>query len=537
MHRWQAFWTAAILALGSLTLQAAQPPNPAVVARQVDQLLQEELPELSSVAQGRCDDATFLRRVYLDLVGRAPTADEISWFLLDTSPDKRRQVVAELLNSPEYGQHWAGYWRDVVFYRASDPRARVGVESFERFMAEALNRNVSWDKIATEIITATGDVRQRGATGLILAQMGDAELIAAEVSRIFLGIQVQCAQCHDHPTDRWRRQQFHELAAFFPRTKIRPMRTAQGRTFVVFSLERPVRGRRRLRWRLEHYMPDLNNPQAEGTLMRPKFFLTGRSLPPGTPDLVRRRTLAQWITSPRNRWFAKAFVNRMWYELVGRGFYEPVDDLGPDRKPVAPRTLNRLCRGFIDSGYNIKWLMAVICTTEAYQRALGPQDSAQQVAFASGTATRLHADQVWQVLRDLLQPVAGISPRRNTPAGRARLVAAARRQFRQIFGFDPSTPADEVQGSIPQALFLMNNPFLQRVMSARPGTMLGQLLREFPDNEPAVRELYLRVLSREPKPSEMEKALAYIHQVGDRAEAFEDLLWALVNSTEFLHRR
>ncbi len=524
---------AVLSAVGPVTARADQAPDPAQMAQRLDQQLQAELPQYASVEAGRCNDETFCRRVTLDVAGRLPTVEELSLFALDPGSDKRRELVRQLLASPEYGRRWGRYWRDVVFYRSSDVRALRAAGAFEDFMADRLNRNEPWDRIVREILTATGEIHLDGATGLIMAQLGEPEPVAAEVSRIFLGIQIQCAQCHDHPTDRWKREQFHHLAAFFPRVRVRPVAAAGGRSFLVMSVDRPLRLRGR-RVKIEHFMPDLDDPQAPGKLMRPEFFLTGQSLPVGTPDQQRRRRLADWMTSKQNPWFAKALVNRMWHELVGRGFYEPVDDMGPDRQPTAPKTLELLAQGFRDADYNLKWLVETICLTQAYQQAVhNPQSSqSEEVPFARGCPTRLRPDQLLTTLQQVLLVELQATPRRRGGFN----ARAAQRRFSLTFGFDPSVSQDQIEGSIPQALFLMNSP-ITRAMTARPGSMLAQLLRQYPDDAEAVEELYLRCLARRPRQSEKQKALAYIRRVGDRAEAFEDLLWVLVNSTEFLYRR
>ena len=198
-------------------------PNPTKTADQVDRLLAAETgspttgsPTTGSPAQTIpvAADEVYLRRVFLDLVGQPPTVDDVLAFSFDTDPHKRAKIVEQLLQDDGYGENWAHYWRDVLMYRRTDERALLVTGAVERFLTEELNRNTPWDKIATAFITSTGDARERGDTALIMAQFGKPEDVVAEISRIFMGIQIQCAQCHDHPTDRWKREQFHELAAF-----------------------------------------------------------------------------------------------------------------------------------------------------------------------------------------------------------------------------------------------------------------------------------------------------------------------------------
>lgn len=526
--------------LGTLQLAivvAAERPGPIQTAIAVDRQLAEEI-QLSTASQ-LCSDEVFLRRATLDILGRNPTVEEITAFALDPAPAKRADLVGKLLADTAYGENWGRYWRDVIMYRRSEDRALLASAALQEFLASELNKNTPWDQIATAFITAEGNVVEEGATGLFMAQQGRPEETTAEIARIFLGIQIQCAQCHDHPTDRWKREQFHELAAFFPRVSVRPVRDSQGRAFEVVGDDTFRRFGRamndnRFRGTAEHHMPDLEDPSADGKLMQPKFFLTGQTLKLGAKDQDRRQTLSDWLTDKDNPWFAKALVNRLWSELVGEGFYEPVDDMGPDRECNAPKTLDLLASRFAASGYDVKWLMATIMTTDAYQRRSDTRRAPDQQPFASSVAQRLRSDQLYNNLIATL----GVP---DSSAGRGRgaygLARTPRLLFSAVFGYDPSNPRDEVSGSIPQALAMMNSPVINSAISARGRTTLAQLVSEIKDDRALVVELYLRTLARQPSESEITTSLTYIKEVNDRAEAFEDLQWALINSTEFLHRK
>lgn len=492
----------------------------------------------SVVPAPQVDDAAFLRRVRLDITGDIPTPDEIRQFIADPAEDKRLQLVRQLLEDEKYGQNWARYWRDVIFYRKIEARAQLAAGAMEADMAEWLNDNVPWDDIAAEFITATGDVRENGATAIIMAQDGRTEEVTAEMSRIFLGMQLQCAQCHDHPTDRWKREQFHELAAFFPRLGVRNSKTATERTFVVFANDRPFRRRPKAnadrRPTPEHRMPDLEDPAAPGKLMEAKFFLTGDSLETGTSDAARRLQLAAWLTE--SPWFAKAFVNRMWTELVGEGFYETVDDLGPDREVRAAAALELLAEEFRQTGYDQKWLIETICSTEAYGRQSRPRREPGEPLWTAGVAQPLRADQLLNAVLSVLG-VDEPTGRRGQRRGGPRYNQGPRMGFNQTFGYDPSDARDTVSGTIPQTLALMNSPQINRRLEARRGSILGRLLAENTDDERLVTELYLRTYSRFPNETELTRAVDYLASLGDRAEAAEDLTWALINSAEFSHRR
>mgnify|MGYP001311032373 CR=1 FL=1 len=519
--------------LGIASLPAAQ-PVPARIAERIDTALTKELFASESELAPRTDDLTFVRRVWLDLVGDIPSPEELTTFVIDPQANKREQLIAKLLDDPHYGQNWARYWRDVVFFRALDERSQIAATAMEADLAKWLNESRPWSEIATEFITSTGDVNQNGATAIMMAQDGQTEETTAEVSRIFLGIQIQCAQCHDHPYDRWKREQFHELAAFFPRIAVRPSLSFTRRSFEVVGSDRfgrrPPKNERFPT--AEHLMPDLENPQAPGTKMEPKFFLTGASVPWGTTDAERRLQLAQWLTA--NEWFATAVVNRMWAELVGEGFYPTVDDIGPDRTPVAPTAVKLLSRKFAESGYDLKWLIKTICLTEAYQRESRPARGTEGTPFAANVPQRLRSDQLFNSLLSALDSSEELSLRAR-PQRMAQF--SPRGRFADVFAYDPSISREEAVSSIPQVLALMNSPEVNQAVSLNRRNVLEELVNEIPDDEQLTTELYLRCLSRPPTAAEIAAVAEYRSESSNRGEVFVDLAWSLLNSAEFQHRR
>lgn len=606
--------TAYLVVLTCVTATAAEPPQPRDVAATVDRLLEAEFARRGVAPAPLCTDEDFLRRVTLDLAGTIPTPREVTYFGLDPSPDKRSRKIDQLLTSEEFSRTWAAYFREVVFSRATEARARIAQQAFEDWLADQLQNNRHWDEITTDILTATGNVQENGAAAMIFAHTGQPDELAGEISRVFLGIQIQCANCHDHPYDAWKRRQFHELAAYLPRIQVRQELQSRPPVFTVVSadfLERQERARNQFspeqvfrmldrnrdgrvtkaeatqagplaarfepllqladkdkdgalsleewlearnqaperpgRGSAEYYMPDLENPAARGTLIEPKFFVDGSHLPAGADDLERRSALAAAITDPRNPWFARAFVNRIWTELLGEGFYNPVDDLGPQRTCVYPEVLEALCQGFVAHDYDIHWLFRAITNTRAYQRAVGDrQPGDESPPFASAVPTRLRSDQIYHAVQRVLgveglvgrgrgvgMLAGGNNPFLQQLAGRD----PGRFAFFQLFNFDPSTPQDEILGTIPQALFLMNSPLVQQFISANSGTVLAQLLREYPDDADALSELYLRVLSREPTHEEVVICREHISASSTRQQAYEDILWSLLNSSEFLTKR
>ena len=544
MTCFRPYLTLAVLAIVSpLSALGADPP--AAVAARADELLASETGATSGKVKPAAvaDDEIFLRRVTLDLHGRLPNVAEITAFSLDPSADKRTVVVKKLLADPRYGENWSRYWRDVIMYRATEQRAQLIAGVLTDYLRDSINSNKPWSEVATDFITAKGDGLEQGETALIIAQEGKPEETVAEISRIFLGVQIQCAQCHDHPTDRWKREQFHELAAFFPRVSSRVILTPDNRSITVavaeFGNEPIERNGNRVRGSAEHRMPDLKDPAARGTLMTPVLFATGDRLNGSKSDAERRGTLAQWITKPENPYFAKALVNRLWSELVGEGFYEPVDDIGPDRTCDAPQTLEHLATAFAATNYDVKWLFETIMATQSYQRASRSRRTPDQPAFTANVPQRLRADQLYDNVLAALgsrEPTFFGGPAMAGPG--ARFNRGPRQSFAAVFGYDPSERRDEVSGTIPQALTMMNSPLFSGLINARSSrTALGKMLAEIKDDKALISELYLRTLAREPSQKEIDTCLAHIASVKDRADAFEDIHWSLLNSTEFLYRR
>jgi hypothetical protein len=245
-----------------------------------------------------------------------------------------------------------------------------------------------------------------------------------------------------------------------------------------------------------------------------------------------------------NPWFATAFVNRIWSELVGEGFYEPIDDIGPDRTPSAPKTVEFLSRSFAENGYDVKWLFRVICSTDAYQRESRPRRETDGTPFAATIAQPLRSDQLFNAILtaaevDESAQINGRGRRRPdkgmNPYGRN---ATVRQAFEVAFGFDPSDPRETITSSIPQALAMMNSARINLAVRAIGNeTVLGRLLEEIDDDGALVDELYLRTLSRPPTKDELKTARLYFRTSKNRTAVAEDLFWALLNSSEFSHRR
>jgi hypothetical protein len=588
----------------------------AAVASAVDKMILQNLTESGTQAAPRTSDEDFLRRIHFDLAGTIPSAKEATLFGLEPDPQKRDKIIDRLLQSEDYAHNWAEYWRDVIFLRATDMRARAVQGVFEKWMSDQIRENRGWDKIVTALITASGPVYDHGETALIFAHAGQAEEVAAETSRIFLGIQIQCANCHDHPTDKWKRQQFHQLASFFPRVTVRRMKgSADPRAYEVASYDEPAANGKgkgkgkgakaanlmehpeRLFARFdhnhdgkitraevkntqfekpfeklllnadankdgaltlkeikemplpggnkrptaEHYMADLKNPSSKGTKMEPVFFVNGKRPKSGLADEDRRQALAKYLTANSDPWFARAYVNRIWSELLGEGFYMPIDDMGPQRQARMPEVLDLLADAWIANNYDMQWLFRTIARTETYQREIRPKDPSVESppVFAASSPKRLRADQLFNAITKVLG-IEGVDPKESEhpgDGGKKKPPRSPRAQFSFLFGYDPSTSQDDLTGNVPQALFMMNSRLINGLIHAQGKNRLATILSEYPENKDAVREVYVLTLAREPSEKEEQTCLSYVKGVGSRQEGFEDVMWSLMNSSEFLSKR
>lgn len=497
---------------------------------EIDGLIAKELQESKIAPAPLTSDEQFIRRVYLDLTGQLPVPADVDEFLVDRDLQKRGHLIDRLLATDEYARHWARYWREVVSARLVENRPGLA-QGFEEWMFEELKKNRSWSQIATAMITAEGEIRfddldKNGAAYFLAAHRGgDADNErAAETSRVFLGIQIQCAQCHDHPSDQWKRVQFHELAGYFARMRERPVRGSDGKKVVGFELVSAPRG--------EHEMPSKEDPKK--TFLTYPRFLDGYGPPATAADQERRRVLARQIVSRGNYWFAGAYVNRIWGVLMGQSFYEPVDDMGPKKEAIFPGVLTRLTGAFRGSEYDVKQLFRDVMNSDTYQRQIRlSEGSDQHLHFAAAYPTRLSADALWESVVNVLGRF-GPPPREPRKAKAPQGLEAF---FKLEFSIDPSLKADEVEGSVAQALFMMNNPTVNQKMRAQGSNLLGRILMAYPDDAEALDMLYLRTLARRPTERELSRCRKHITTASSRADGFEDVLWALMNSTEFQTKR
>jgi len=502
-----------------------------LTSNELDALLAERLAENGLETGERISDQRFLRRLAFDLTGRPPTPEALEAFLDDerASTEKRAAQIDDVLASSAFGEAWGVYWSDTIRHRVPPPELTFLIyNEFEAWLAEQLNANRPWDGIVRDLLTAKGKVADDPSTTFVAFHQANPTKLGAETARIFLGLQLQCAECHDHKFDHWKREQFHGLAAFFGRTQAKLAQKRAGPT-VVKSRDKG-----------EYKTPNLEDPTKPGEPTAPTF-LDGEGLPLGAGDEQRRSLLAEAVTDPDNPWFARAYVNRIWARLIGRGFYDPVDDMAAYQPHQWPEVHDALAAHFVATGYDIKDLFRLIVSTEFYQRRLPDIRNGRRLAEGTARPRRLSAEEVFLALEQALE-IPIITPPEVKPTKAIRFPPppkSTKDLITERFDFDPSVCPDQISRTMGQAMMIMNNEQIQARVDADPdsGTPLARLLQQESDDEAVIRALWKRTLAREPSEREIQIGLEHVEAVGDRGAAFEDLLWSLINSAEFTTRR
>lgn len=505
---------AAGLAVASGADQPAEPRASAVDSAAVARFIDERIdgpPAPGRPAPPLADDAEFLRRVSLDLVGVIPSAEKVAAFLKDADPKKRARVIDDLLTDPRYGFHQADRWESLLMIRDSTNKRLKG-EPLYRWLADRFHRNQPWDRLVSDLLTATGTQEENGASTFFIA-LRTPEKLTDQTTRLFLGVQLQCAQCHDHPFDRWKRADYWSMAAFFSKVRAGGRKVGLAK-YGVESVNEEGLGKKA--------------PPVESEQILPPRFLGGDrpSLASGKPY---RPALAAWMTAGDNPFFARAMVNRTWSDFFGRGLINPVDNLSPSSPASHPELLDGLASRFAAGGFDLKALIRGICNSRAYQAPSRPAaDSGEGPASYERMVVRPMTP---EQLFDSLSTVLGtMNPSREAAKGKKRGQPTANRAgFVAFFDApDGAEPTDYTVG-IPQVLQLMNSPQLNGEAS-----LVGKLTKAGLPAAEAVERLYLTTLSRMPTAAEVAILTGFLAKPERTPrEALEDVLWVLLNSSEF----
>ena len=490
----------------------------------IDEQVWQKLARLRLTASEPALDHTFLRRVFIDIIGRVPTADEAKQFLDDPSPNKREVLVDHLLAQPDYAEHWANKWADLL---RPNPY-HVGIKSvlnYDAWIRDAFRKNKPYDQFVRELVSAKGGTWRNGSTNMFRNRREPDELTTI-VSQLFLGIRLECAKCHHHPFEKWAQDDFYSFAAYFSRI---------GRKGTGISA--PISGS-------EEYVFTGKSGQVlhPGTqkVMEPRpLFGNSPALPPETDP---RDVLAAWITSRDNSFFAQVMVNRVWMDLMERGLVEPVDDLRASNPPSNGPLLEALAIDFRDNGYDIKKLIRRITTSHVYGLSSVPNDR-------NSSDTRNYSRHYRQRLRGevLLDSISQITGTTDTfaaaaPGTLAKELWTVRIEslFLDAFGRpdeNQDPPCERTsEPTVVQVLHLMNSENLYSKVTTDNGVAAQLAKTELP-TAAVVESLYLSIYSRRPTEAESKTAVAlFVAEGVVRRQVIEDLMWALLNTPEFVFK-
>lgn len=541
----------------------------------IDRILKEEHEATGFAVAKETPDAVFVRRVYLDIIGRTPTYDELMAYLKDESKDRKERLVNELLASEDYGEHWANIWNDLI--RLTGPNAqRSPLGEMRAWFEKEFNRNRPWNEMVHDLIAANGRSDENGAVNFVISKRvrGMETTVTSTLTKLFLAVQSQCTECHNHPWNEWKQNQFHGIDAFFLGTRVQEVRvTAPNGRLVTDHWELSEVPYQQLsekgkyfedRAALSFYVtPTYIDGRDVGALRRgeparPKNYdpLKGPGAENFTfrfddqlgdvnagQEVYLRQELAKVITANDNVYFAQAIVNRLWYNYFGHSFVKNVDDFdnGQD-EPTIPTLLDRLSKDFRAHGYDLKRLTRWICTSEAYALASQPPGFARvnkgspdawkdTVGFFTFMLCKpMTPEQLYDSVMALTQ-YHKTSRTEDTSAERSRFV----QEFRRTFGSDQlATTMPTFDGTITQGLMMMNSDLMTKATSAVPGTFLHRLVQD-PNmsDKDRVEAIYLTALGRTPSGPEATEIGNIFREAGQK-EALEDVLWAVLNSGEFV---
>ncbi len=489
----------------------------------IDDLVWKKLEQAGVLPSAPAEDSEFLRRAYLDVIGRLPNSDEVRAFLSDATPDKRRQLIDVLLQRPEYADHWANKWADLLRPNAH----RVGIKAalnFDCWLRDAFRQNKPYDHFVRELVTAEGSTWRNGATAFFRDRRSPEE-VTAMVSQLFLGVRLDCAKCHHHPFEIWSQDDFYGLAAYFARIGYK----GEGISPVVSGGEEIV----------------FSKPEGEV-----KHPLTAKPVVPkplqGIAEVKPydnpRTILANWIVSKDNPFFAKVAVNRLWAEIMGRGLVEPVDDLRDTNPPTNAPLLDAMAAEFCRLGFDQKAMIRTIMTSYVYGLSSLPNESnaGDTRNYSRHYRARLRAE----TLLDAISDVTGVPENFPGLPPDSRAVEAWTYRTPSLFldifsrpdpNLDP--PCERISDStIVQTLHMMNSQNLQRKLHSDDG-LVKKLAEEDLSAAEVIKKLYLATYARVPTTDELNVAVGlFSDEHSSRRQIIEDLLWMLLNSPEFIFK-
>lgn len=520
----------------------------------IDQQIQSGVKDYARLASPVCSDSEFVRRVYLDLTGRIPTVEQARSFLADNRSDKRTALVDQLLNSPEYARHISQRLDVMLMERLR--KKYINVTLWEEYLRDSVAENKPLDQLVREILSADGSGKgQQAEARFFLARDGDVNELTRDISRIFLGADLTCAQCHDHPeVADWHQDHYYGISAFLVRSFVFTDKKKKQTVFAEkaegeVKFESVFEVRDKTSKGPETTLPVVfNGPKvAEPAFKKGEEYKVkpAKNVRP-IPKYSRRAQLGDAITSPKNRRFARTMANRLWALVMGRGIVHPLDADHSDNPPSHPQLLELLTDELIANQYDLKWFLRELVLSETYQRSsaneLFADKAAQELADAQFTHAILKPLTPEQFSRSVLEATGQAAVYRQSlkkklsEAALRKNLVGYERQFVSLFGGLPGEPVEGFETSADQSLYLSNSGSIQGILSPRSGNTADRVLKlPVEQPQPIAEELYLSVLSRRPTETETKEVAELLtgKTGAERTAMVSDLIWALMMSSEF----
>jgi hypothetical protein len=481
------------------------------------------------------DDATFYRRAHLDLAGKIPNILEIRDFLDDDRADKRKIWVDKLLDSDDFAEHFSNVYRQMMLPQIDNQEAIFAIGGFENWLRKKFRDNVPYDKMVYELLTANvqpgagfrgdGEFTSASPAAFYASNEYKPENLAGAAARLFLGVKIECAQCHKHPFADWTREQFWQFAVFF--TKVNPNMAGQ---VEVDDEGNPIP---------KQPQPGAGNLEPQITIPKTDQVVKARFLDGKSPNWAGgadpRKVLAEWITAPNNPYFARIAVNQLWHYFFGTGLVDPFDDFGDHNPASHPELVDELADQFVKNGYDLKYLVSAIINSKTYQLDSKPQAAKKDDEpesprlFTRMPLRALTGEQLFDSLAEVMEYKID---RTRQPFGNA---STPREEFLAKFN-NPENKRVDTHTSILQALHLMNGKFMATATNMEKNRSLATVAASPAAIPDKIDTLYMVTLARPPRPNELEVMTKYVTSGGphhDQVQALGDVMWVLLNSAEF----
>lgn len=525
-----------LVLLSSVSIQAAERPLRDIIDEQVKAVWTRE--QVKPAPQA--DDAEFLRRVYLDIIGIIPTYEEAKAFLDDQSPDKRAKLIDRLLEHPRYALHQADEWDQVLFGRNPPGYETHRRPTFQRWLQEQFAKNVPYDQWVAAILKAEGTTTDDGPPWFLAQYNRQPEDAAEKITQTFLGVQLQCARCHDHPFEAWTQVDFYGVAAFLARLQViqfdkknnelKAMIGERNTGEVLFTgpASQQTPGKKG-----EPIKPKFLQGDALAEPPPPKDLKEERNLPaskvPAKPYFSRKDKLAEWITARDNPYFARSVANRVWAQFLGRGLIHPVDNMTA-KNNVHPELLAACAEQLTAKNFDLKWYIRELCNSQVYQlSSVGDVEDARPQWYERARVRPLSAEELLESWRRAtgLDDVAAKSGKPTT----GRFHGVTWDYMIRYFG-QPNNGVGNFQGGLQEHLYL-NNGQVYQLIATEAGSLHQSVLTDKAPWEERVDRLYLSILSRPAKPAEKKKFAEYLASGDKPAERLREAIWVLLTCSEF----